>query len=266
MTGTLSILAAAASVPAAASAAAPGALAWVVAIGLAAASFALAVAVFRLPRVTWTSLAAALVFGLAGYTLQASPDIAAAPRSLAVENFSDDWMIEDTRRILVGEELRSRDPAMTTGNAFARRGRFTDASGFFRHALQNNPADFDAWVALGNALTEQADGNLTQGAVYAYREANRLQPANPAPSYFLGLALIRQGRLMEARQVWRSALEDMGESTGGGEGDTQARAFMVDRVERLDSMLGQIQQSNGMESAVPAADAPSQVPETGGES
>lgn len=206
---------------------------WVFAVLLAIAAFVTAVLVFRLPRLTWTSLAAALVFGLAGYTLQASPDLAGAPKSAALDTYSDEWQIIDSRKILIGSDLRSSSDTLLMADGFARRGQFEDAAGFYGHAVERNPGDFEAWVALGNTLTEQADGALTQAAIYAYREANVIAPGNPAPSYFLGLSLIRQGRLMEARQVWRGALDDM------GEGESEAHSFMADRVQRLDSMLMQ---------------------------
>lgn len=208
-------------------------MSWIMAIGLAVAAFGVAVAAFRLPRKTWASLAAALVFGLAGYTLQASPDLPGAPASLVREAYSDEWQLTDARRLLVGDEYRSRSNWLVTADAFASRGQFTDAADFLRLAVEENPSDFEAWLALGNVLTEQADGILTQASVYAYREASTIAPGNPAPGYFLGLALVRQGRMMDARGVWRSALDQMDEEV------TPARAFMAERTERLETMLAQ---------------------------
>jgi cytochrome c-type biogenesis protein CcmH len=211
---------------------------WVIAIVAALVAFAVAVVVFRLPRATWTSLAAALVFGLAGYTLQASPTIPAAPKSQALETYTDEWEIVPARQLLIGQGDKSADPAMMTADAFARRGQFIDAAGFLRGVLARSPRDFEAWVALGNALTEQADGQLTQAALYAYAQANQLRPTNPAPGYFLGLSLIRQGRMMEARSVWGETLAGMGQASG--EGADPAREFMVERIARLESMLQQM--------------------------
>jgi len=206
---------------------------WILAVILALVAFAVGVVIFRLPRLTWASLATALVLGLAGYTLQASPDVPGAPAALTREAYVDEWQLLDARRLLVGDDNRSRGNWLITADAFAQRGQFTDAAGFLRNAVEQNPADFEAWLALGNVLTEQADGVLTQASVYAYRQASVLVPDNPAPGYFLGLALIRQGRMMEARGVWRGALEQMGEE------DSPARSFMAERTERLDTMLGQ---------------------------
>ncbi len=206
---------------------------WVIAIALALAAFALAAVAFRLPRHSWSSLLAALVFGLAGYTLQASPDQPGAPKSTSSEEYEDEWQIIESRNLLVENRFRSSHEMVVVADGFARRGQFEDAANFLGSVVQANPDDFEAWVALGNALTEQADGVLTQASVYAYRQANLLAPANPAPGYFLGLSLIRQGRMMEARQVWRSALDEMPED------ESEARQFMAERVERLDSMLRQ---------------------------
>lgn len=218
---------------------------WLVAIVLALAAFGVAVLVFRLKPMTWASLITALLAGLAGYTLQASPDLPGAPAAQTQAAYQDEWQLLDSRRLLVGATLRSHSNALVTADAFASRGQFENAAGFLRGALEQDPRDFELWLALGNVLTEQADGALTQASVYAYREASVLAPGNPAPGYFLGLALIRQGRMMEARGTWASALEQMGEE------ETEARAFMTERVERLETMLGQIQ--NAGPAAQPAA-------------
>jgi cytochrome c-type biogenesis protein CcmH len=223
---------------------------WLVAIGLALAAFAVAVVVFRLNKITWASLGAALLLGLAGYTLQASPDLPGAPAAQSQQAYQDEWQMFDSRRLLVGTALRSHSNLLVTADAFATRGQFENAAGFLRGALAQDPRDFEVWLALGNVLTEQADGALTQASVYAYREASVLAPGNPAPGYFLGLALIRQGRMMEARGTWASALEQMGpEATDEA---TEPHAFMVERVGRLETMLGQIQ--NAQPAAQPGAE------------
>jgi cytochrome c-type biogenesis protein CcmH len=208
---------------------------WLLAIVLALAAFGVAVLVFRLKPVTWASLGTALLLGMAGYTLQASPDLPGAPAAARAEAYQDEWQLLDSRRLLVGPTLRSHSNALVTADAFAARGQFENAAVLLRGALAQDGRDFEVWLALGNVLTDQADGALTQASVYAYREAALLAPGNPAPGYFLGLALIRQGRMMEARGTWTSALEQMGEEPA------EARAFMTERVTRLESMLGQMQ-------------------------
>ena len=207
-----------------------------IAIALALAAFGLAVVVFRLPRALWTTLLAALVFGLAGYAWQASPGLPGAPKSAADDVYEDQWEVVDSRQILVGSRASGADHLLTA-DAYMRRGRFADAAGFLNNVLADNPEDFEAWVALGNTLTEQADGVLTQASLYAFTRAGEIAPRNPAPAYFVGLSLLRQGQVLEAQAAWRSALEQMPAAREGA--PDEARAFLADRVARLDAMLVQ---------------------------
>jgi cytochrome c-type biogenesis protein CcmH len=137
---------------------------------------------------------------------------------------------------------RSGSNQIVTADAFARRGRFANAVALLRDAVRQNPNDHEAWLALGNALVEHADGALTQPALLAYRRAADTAPASAGPGYFLGFALIRQGRLMEARGVWASTLESAAEDAAG-------REALEERLARLDQII-----AGG---AVPPADAPS---------
>ena len=99
-----------------------------------------------------------------------------------------------------------------------------------RAAVSENPRDAEAWLALGNALVEHADGALTQPALLAYRRAAELDPTGAGPGYFLGFALIRQGRLMDARGVWASTLETASEDAAGREG-------LEESLARLDALI-----------------------------
>ena len=66
---------------------------WLTVALLALAVFAVTVFVFRLDRKLWTSFAAALAFGLAGYAWQASPDLPSAPKaSQESRQQSDHWI------------------------------------------------------------------------------------------------------------------------------------------------------------------------------
>src|SRR5690606_41922772 len=87
----------------------------------------------------------------------------------------------------------------------------------------------------GNALLEHADGALTPPALLAYRRAADLDPEGAGPGYFLGFALIRQGRLMDARGVWASTLETAAE-------DAPGRTALQERIGRLDELLAQAEQ------------------------
>jgi cytochrome c-type biogenesis protein CcmH len=197
---------------------------------LAIAAFAAAVMAFRLPRALWTSLAAALVFGLAGYATQARTDIPSAPRTAAAAPAPDAFDIVEQRREFIGDGERSRANLLYTADAMARRGRFIEASQLLSGITRENPRDFEAWLALGNALADHAQGALTPPALFAYGQAAGIAPEHPGPGYFIGVALIRQGRLIEARGIWADTLAAAPEGAAG-------RDALAERLARLDAML-----------------------------
>ena len=168
---------------------------WLVALLLAALCFAFAVFAFRLERGLWTSLAAALVIGLVGYAWQANPGLPSAPARGSFSTGEEELDAVAARQEFIGDDERSTASLLITADAMARRGRFIEASGFLSGVTETNPRDFEAWLAQAIALTEHADGALTAPALYAFRQAAALKPEHPRPGYFLGVALIRQGRL-----------------------------------------------------------------------
>ncbi|MBH5322891.1 tetratricopeptide repeat protein [Aurantiacibacter sediminis] len=204
---------------------------WVTAIALAVICFALAVLIFRPGRSVWASLAAALTFGLVGYAVQASPDMASAPKEAAAGPDAGQYDIVGARREFIGDNERSRADAMYQADAYAARGRYSEAATILSGITSANAGDFEAWIALGNALAEHADGVLTAPALYAYNQARMVKPDHVAPSYFLGVSLVRQGRLAEAQQIWRGAYDAAPEGAPG-------RAALGERLERIDGMLG----------------------------
>lgn len=203
---------------------------WVVVIGLAVAAFVLGVFAFRIGKQGWSTFAAALALGLAGYALQASPGLPGAPSSGMRETGGVDWAFVDARKEMVATADRSTNNNMIVADALARQGQFANAAAMLRAAVTENPRDAEAWLALGNALVEHADGALTQPAIVAYRRAADLDPTGAGPGYFLGFALIRQGRLMDARNVWASTLETAAEDAAG-------RAGLEESLNRLDSLI-----------------------------
>ncbi|WAT18637.1 cytochrome C biosynthesis protein [Aurantiacibacter sp. MUD11] len=219
---------------------------WLAVIALALVAFALAAFGFGLARNLWTSLLAALGFGLAGYALQASPDLPAAPKSADEAQQEQAFDVVAARREFVPQRDWSPSQFMVTSDAMARRGRYEEAARMLAGVTRENPQDFEAWLAQGIALTEHADGYLTQAALYAYQRAATVKPDSLAPGYFLGVSLVQQGRLMEARQVWRETLES-------GPEDAEGRAGLEERLSRLDGMLGAMNAAAQAE-AVPPED------------
>ena len=224
---------------------------WIAAILIAGVAFAVAVFAFKLSKTVWTSLLAALTLGLAGYALQASPDIPAAPK--AGQTNADEQMFDivETRRALMADSEKSSADFVLVADAMARQGKYEEASQMLAGVTASNPRDFDAWLAQGNALVEHADGTLTAPALYAYRRAIALKPDHLAPQYFLGASLIRQGRMMEARQVWADSLANAA-------ADATGREIVAGQLGRLEEMLGAIATQAQQSDAQPASQSASQ--------
>ena len=117
-----------------------------------------------------------------------------------------------------------------------------------RGAVNDNPRDAEAWLALGNVLVEHADGSLTDPALYAWRKAAEVDPASLGPGYFLGLAMLRQGRFDEGYEAWRATL-------AATPPDAYGRSVVEARYARLGELLKQagVLQQQGQPAAAPAA-------------
>jgi cytochrome c-type biogenesis protein CcmH len=198
---------------------------------VALAAFAFAVLALRLPRGGWTLFAAALLFGLAGYALQGSPGHAGAPKQGEPQAADVGVALVEARRELFGPAPPPQ--FVTVADGFARRGQFADAAGILRASLDEQPNDPEAWLALANALVENADGQLTPAAMYAFSRAERAAPGNPGPGFFLGVALINSGRPTEARQLW-------GDMLSRAPADAPWRAGLKERLERLDVLIAHL--------------------------
>ena len=222
---------------------------WAVVIALALIAFAIAVFGFGISRRLWTSLAAVLGFGLAGYALQASPELPSSPTSAADLAGGQAFDIVAARQEFVAQSDKSGSNMLITSDAWARRGRYAEAAQMLAGVTRENPQDFEAWLAQGIVLTEHAGGSLTQASLYAFQRASNLNPDHLAPGYFLGFSLVRQGRLMEARQVWSDALDNAPD-------DAEGRAGLENRLARLDGILAAMRA--GQPPLTPQTQAPSQ--------
>ena len=205
-------------------------MSWIIAIVLAAACFGVFAFLLKLPRKSWAAVLAALALGLAGYALQGSPDLPGAPGQPRADKAEEGGAIVEMRQQLVGPSDKSRNPLVLTADALVRRGQFSNAAVLLRGAVHDNPKDAEAWLALGNALTFQADGMLTPAALLSYRRAAQLSPDSAGPAFFVGWALIRQGKLIEGREVWAGRLESMPK-------DAPGRDVLEKRLEGYDQIL-----------------------------
>lgn len=204
-------------------------MSWVMVLLLAIACFAVAALFLKLPKAGYAMFGAALMLGLAGYALQGSPGQDGSPTAPTSSAPAPGGPIVDARRALFDPTFQPA-PFVMMSDGYARRGQYQQAAELLRGAVEQNPNDTEAWLALGNALVEHSSGQLTPAALYAYSRAEATAPGHPGPSYFLGVSLIRSGRPGEARALWAEALAAAPE-------DAPWRESLENRLGQLDAML-----------------------------
>ena len=209
-------------------------MSWLAILALVAAVFGVLVWVLRAPRGGWEAILAALVIGLAGYALQGHPGMAGAPRKAdETSNLSDAMLVQERAR-LAGKDATGNS-WVVVADALSRHGQYADAATILRGAVDNEPGNGDAWLAMANALVGHANGSLSPAALYAYRHALAADPQAPGPPFFLGLAMARSGRFDEARELWVSLLARSPQ-------DAPWRADLEERLARLDKIIAMARQ------------------------
>lgn len=206
---------------------------WLAVIALAVGALLIAAILLRVGRSHWTMLGAVLVFGLAGYAWQGSPQLPSAPKqAIESQSASGEALVEARRALFGPTDLPTNYLIVSDG--FARRGDFEAAARLLRKGLEDNPKDGEGWLALGNALVEHAGGNVTPAATEAYARAEANLPGNPGPAFFLGAALLRSGDLKGARDVWANLLE-------ASPNDAPWREQLEARIGQMDMLIAQIE-------------------------
>jgi len=207
---------------------------WVLVGLLALAVFAAIAFGMKAPKGGREALAAALVAGLAGYAFQAHPDLAGAPKPAAQQVSKDPAALVAARRDLDNQQGLPGDKWLVIGDGLARNGQFADAAGVMLGAVDANPKNAEAWLAIANALVAHADGFLTPASLFAFQRASDAEPAHPGPPFFLGLALAQSGRFGEARNVWAELLQRTPP-------DAPWREDLQSRLSRLEALMAQQQ-------------------------
>lgn len=212
---------------------------WVLAILLAVAAWLVIVFAFKTSRKGWEAIAAALLLGIAGYGMQASPGMPGAPKTATQEFDGDPAALVEARQAVADRGIPSLNRWIVIADGMARNGQFANAAQVLLGAIQKDPDNSEAWLALANALLAHADGNLTPASLYAYQRAELADPDSPGPPLFLGLALAQSGRLVGARTLWSDLLER-------SPPDAPWRQGLAERLEQVDQMIaaqqgGQIQ-------------------------
>lgn len=206
---------------------------WLAILVLAALAFMVAAFALRLPKGGWAMFGAVLMFGLAGYALQGSPDMPAAPKSAAATDRNSGEAMVEARRAMF-DPAQPKPHYLTVSDGFARRGKFERAANILRASVVDNPGQGESWLALANALVEHADGQVTPASLYAFGKAEEALPNHPGPAYFLGFALIRSRQPGQARAVWAQLLES-------SPTDAPWRGDLAARIAQLDELIARMQ-------------------------
>jgi len=213
-------------------------MSWILVTGVAALAFAVVAFVFRVALRAWSTLAAALALGLAGYALQANPGLPGAPAATRADKDVPGEGLKLARQAMVAPEKRSSSKQLLTADAFAARGQTENAAVLLGAAVAENPNDAEVWLALGNVLVEHADGRLTEPALFAYARAEQADPEGIGPGYFLGLSQLREGMILEGRDTWAETLARAPEDAAG-------RDVMAEQLGTLDVLLQRAAEAAG---------------------
>ena len=204
---------------------------WLAIAALALVAFSAGFLISGEGRRVWTLLASALVFALAGYAWQGSPDLAGSPRQAERDASPTPDASIDARRAFYNIEGIPPSRYVMIADGFSRRGQHADAAGMLRNGVSENPEDGEAWLALALALAEHSGGQINPPVGYAFDQSRKASPDNLAPYYFRGLLALRTGALGEAREFWAEGLENAGD-------DAKGREFVAQQLERLDGVIG----------------------------
>lgn len=203
---------------------------WVLVIALALVAFCVIVFVFKAARGTREAVAAALLLGIAGYVMQGSPGMAGAPKPPAESISGDPAALVKARLKVTNSDIPTSDYWVVVADGLARNGHYADAADILRGAVEKNPADSEAWLAMGNALLAHSQGLLTPASLYAYRSAAKTDPTSPGPPFFLGMALIQNGKLAQGRELWADLLKR-------APADAKWRAPLEQQLQKLDAVM-----------------------------
>lgn len=204
--------------------------AWLAILSLALVSFAIAAFTMRLPREGFAVFGAVLLFGLALYSWNGSPDLAGSPKEAVsdVDAETGEQMVAARTSLPYPSDVRP--DYLVTSDSFARQGKFKEAADFVRIGLRDNPDHLESWLALAMALTSHADGVVTPASYHAYNQARAIDPAHPGADFFLGFSFYQTGEFRAARDTWARLIENSPEDAPWVPGLEQ-------RVEQLDLMI-----------------------------
>lgn len=205
-------------------------------LGLLALATVAVLVVTRFPRRLWTVAATGLTLGAAGYAWQGSPTLPGHPVSAESRVGEVDPALVALREAMFGKYGTAVYSYATAAETMTRSGRSDLATAVWLGAVRKRPDDASLWTGLGLALAEYDGNQISPASQLAFDKAMALAPQHPGPPFFLGLALIREGKFAEAREYWAKAVA-LAPETISYRKDLVVRLFLLDQL--LASQQGQ---------------------------
>ncbi|EIZ77554.1 tetratricopeptide TPR 4 [Novosphingobium sp. Rr 2-17] len=223
---------------------------WLAVIVLALVCLALLIFVFKAPRGTWEAIASALLLGVAGYALQGSPGLSGTSKESSEPSAGRDAaaMVE-ARAKVSNRGIPDANKWVVIADGQARHGQYGTAAEVLRGAIEADPKNSEAWLAMANALLAHADGQLTAPTLYAYRRAALADPDAPGPPFFLGLAFVQNGQFADARALWAGVVER-------APANAKWKPLLARQIAALDALIAAQKQAGSSAGAQPGAQPP----------
>jgi len=163
-----------------------------------------------------TALAAAVLaplLALGGYLALGSPGTPDQPFAARLKA----WRAEDPSRLnlpelaavlrsIAAERPGDPQPLLYLARVQGAGGDLNAAARSLQRAAALAPGSAEAWGALGEALTELGQGEVTADARTAFERARAIDPAEPAARYYLARADIAAGDVQGGLERWRELL------------------------------------------------------------
>lgn len=197
---------------------------WLAILGVAAFG---ALALLKVDRLLWSMVASALMLGAAGYALQGEPNAVGHPARPAVASADDQGDLIELRDRMLGR-FTGQAAYLVAADAMTRIGDKRAAVQALLGGIRLAPDSPVLWTGLGTALASHDGDQVSPAALFAFQQAARLAPKQPAAPFFLGLAYIRAGDLEKARGLWARALALTPKSVSYHE-DIAVRLALLDR-------------------------------------
>lgn len=176
---------------------------WLVFLALALVALAVAWAVGRLDRPALMLVGAALFVAAAGYSTQGVPGLAGSPHNTGAHVTLKADTLFATERMRLLNPYGEPGQWLTFADGLNRAGEDQAAAIALKGAIAKFPRDAGLRLGFAHALLVLADYNITPAVRLAYARAEAIDPNDPAPLYFEGLARFEANDPAGAEQDWR---------------------------------------------------------------